>query len=134
MSSRRSAARRSICNRCSTSRAMTRIGVARMQVSPFTAEEIRLVETFADQAAIAIENVRLFNETREGLERQTALGEILQVISQSPTDTQPVFEAIARDAVRYCAAEDAVVQLVESDRYRTVARAGLLPHATPTTS
>jgi len=110
------------------------IGVARMQVSPFTAEEIRLVETFADQAAIAIENVRLFNETREGLERQTALGEILQVISQSPTDTQPVFEAIARDAVRYCAAEDAVVQLVESDRYRTVAHAGLLPQTTPTTS
>ena len=76
------------------------IVVSRTPARPFSEKEIALLQSFADQAAIAIQNTRLFNETEEALERQTATSEILRVISQSPTDARPVFGRIVLTAVR----------------------------------
>ena len=77
----------------------------RTEVRLFSAREVALLRTFGDQAAIVLESTRLFNGTQQALERQTALSEVLRVISESPTDAAPVFDAIAERAARLCKAQ-----------------------------
>ena len=86
------------------------LNARRIEVRPFTPAQIKLLETFADQAVIAIENVRLFQELKESLEQQTATSEILGVIASSPTDIQPVLDAVAENAARLCDANDAIIR------------------------
>jgi GAF domain-containing protein/anti-sigma regulatory factor (Ser/Thr protein kinase) len=118
-------------------RAGAPIGVMAMwreQVQPFTDKQVELVTTFADQAVIAIENVRLFQELQarngeltEALEQQTATAEILRVISSSPTELQPVMDVVAENAARVCGASHSSIYRLEADGLRLVARHGPQP-------
>jgi GAF domain-containing protein len=102
------------------------LNARRAEVRPFTPTQIKLLETFADQAVIAIENVRLFNELKEALEQQTATSEILGVIASSPTDIQPVLNVVAESAARLCESVDAQIWRVEGDMQRKVASYGAI--------
>jgi two-component system, NtrC family, sensor kinase len=106
--------------------------VMRRLPGPFSTKQIELAETFADQAVIAIENVRLFGEVQarnrdltESLERQTAMSDILRVISRSPTDVQPVFETIAESAARLCGGHFCTVFRFDGELIHFVAQHGL---------
>ena len=91
--------------------------LTRRERGEFTRSQVELVETFADQAVVAIENTRLFGEIQEALQRETATSEILRVISQSPTDARPVFDSIVLAAARSLRCDRAVVLLRDGDVY-----------------
>jgi GAF domain-containing protein len=99
------------------------LAAIRLDMRPFTNKEARLLKAFADQAAIAIRNAGLFNETKQALAKQTATSDILRVISQSPTDVQPVFNAIVTAAVRLLRCDMAFVVRCDAITYSPVAGA-----------
>ena len=115
-------------------KAVGAMGLWRREVQPFSDKQIALLKTFADQAVIAIENVRLFNELeernaelREALEHQTATAEVLGIISRSPTDVQPVLDAIVESAARVCGIDDVVLRLHEGNVLVSRAHFGSIP-------
>src|SRR5262249_20701215 len=104
------------------------------EVKPFTDKQVTLLKTFASQAVIAIENVRLFKEIqernaelREALEHQTATSEVLGIISRSPTDVQPVLDAIVESAAGVCGIDDVVLRLQDGNAMVSRAHFGPIP-------
>src|SRR5262245_7766936 len=129
------------CSLMRNEEAIGAISIRRAEVRPFTDRQIALLKTFADQAVIAIENTRLFEEVQEKnraltesntqltetLEQQTATSKVLRAISRSPTNVQPVFETIVENAARLCEADRAHVYRFDGEFLRSVASHNVPP-------
>jgi len=103
------------------------LSVGKAEPKPFSKQQIQLLQTFADQAVIAIENTRLFTELRGSLDRQTAMSEVLGIISSSPGALKPVFESMLANAMRICEAQCGFIYRIEAGVMRTMAEVGVPP-------